>query len=95
MPDTTAKGLNICSRLMDAASRLMVAVENLANLKEELESSGVDLTDAGGLMAIALSNSNLKHASGVDFENVVTSGAAIKNFMVTNFHDDILQKVRP
>jgi hypothetical protein len=95
MADVTAKALNLCSRLSDAADRLMRAVEDLSNLKDELESSGVDLTDAGGLVDAALAASSLKHATGVDFENVVSSGAAIKAAMTAAFQDDVMQRVRP
>src|SRR5262245_53211616 len=89
------KALNICSRLMDAAERLMIAIEDLANLKDEKESAGIDLTDDGGLVNAALLESSLSHATGTNFENVISSGAAIKSFMETNFHDDVLQMVRP
>jgi hypothetical protein len=91
--DTTDKALNLCTRLADAANRLMIAVEDLANLKDEKESAGLTLTAAE--IEAALDASSLKHADGTDFDNVISSGAAVKTFLVTNFHDDIFAKVRP
>jgi hypothetical protein len=91
--DTTQKAINLCSRLADAADRLMIAVEDLANLKDEKESSGLVLTAAA--VEDALATSSLKHASGANFNSVISSGAAIKSFMETNFHDDVLAQVRP
>jgi hypothetical protein len=89
------KAMNICSRLMEAADRLMTAVEDLANLKSELERSGLDLTDDGGLVNAALAASSLKHATGTHFENVVSSGATLKTWIETEFHADNFQRVRP
>lgn len=91
--DTTAKCLNICSRLMNAADQLMKAVQDLSNLKDEKESSGLDLAAKGNVDALA--GSSLKHATGDDFNNVLSSGAALKKWLEDNFHDDNFQKVRP
>lgn len=91
--NTNNKALNICTEIMAAAEALMGAVEALSALKDEKESSGLNLQAAE--FQTILENSPLAHASGLDFDNVLTSGAAIKTFMVSNFHDDILQKVRP
>jgi Tfp pilus assembly protein PilX len=87
------KALNLCTRLMAAAGALMDAVEELQNLKDEKESSGVDFTAAA--VETALGTSVLKHANGTDFNNVLSSGAAAKTWLETNFHDDIFDKVRP
>jgi hypothetical protein len=89
----TDKALNLCTRLMAAATKVMEGVEELARLKDEKESAGVDFTAAP--VETALSGSALKHANGTDFNNVLSSGAALKGWLETNFHDDILQKVRP
>lgn len=94
-PGQVPKALNLCSRLMDAADRLMIAVEDLANLKDELESSGIDLTDDDDLVDEALADSALRHATATNFENVVSSGDALKSWLETNFHDDNFQRVRP
>lgn len=91
--DVTDKALNLCSKLMQAADDLMNAIERLSDLKDEKESSGLDLTSTA--IEDALDASSLKHADGNDFNNVISSGAAIKTFMVSNFHDDVLSKVRP
>lgn len=91
--DTTSKALNICTRLMNASDLLMRAVADLAALKDEKESSGIDLTAAAVEAAIA--NSDLKHADGDAFNAVITSAAALKSWLETNFHDDNFQKVRP
>ena len=90
---TTDKALNICSRLQNAADALMGAVEELSALKDEKESSGIDLTVAA--VVTALENSSLKHATATNFNNVISSGAALKTWLETNFHDDIFQAVRP
>lgn len=91
--DVTQKALNICSRLMNATNSLMQAVEELYNLKNEKESAGLDLTAAA--VESAISASSLKHANGTDFNNVISSGAALKTWLETNFHDDVFDKVRP
>ena len=88
----TAKAMNLCSRLQVAASDLMSAVERLAALKDEKESSGIDFTTAPIETAL---DTAFPHTDGVDWNNVLTSGAAINTFMVGANHDDILQKVRP
>lgn len=90
---TTDKALNLCSRLAVAADQLMQAIEQLAALKAEKEASGLDLTAAA--LQTALAASALKHANGDDFNNVLTSGAAIKTWMEQNFHNTNLDKVRP
>jgi len=92
--ETTDKALNLCSRLMSAADQLMGAVEQLAALKNEKESSGLDLTAAAVETALGASPA-LKHASGTNFNNVITSGAAINAWLEAEFHDDIMQSVRP
>ena len=89
----TDKALNICSRLQNAADALMGAVEELSALKDEKESSGIDLTVAA--VVTTLENSSLKHATATNFNNVISSGAALKTWLETNFHDDIFQAVRP
>ena len=91
--DVTNKALNICTRLMQAADQVMQATEELYNLKNEKESAGLDLTAAA--VESAISASSLKHANGTDFNNVISSGAALKTWLETNFHDDVLSKVRP
>jgi len=93
MADVTVKTVNLCRSLMDASVQLMDAVAKLEALKDEKESSGLDFTTAGNESALAASD--LKHASGANFDAVISSGAALKTFLVTNFHDDNFQKVRP
>jgi hypothetical protein len=87
------KALNLCSKLQSAADLIMKGLEQLAQLKDEKESSGLDLTDAA--VEAALAASALKHANGDNFNNVITSGAAIKAWMESQNHDDILHTVRP
>jgi hypothetical protein len=91
--DVTEKALNICSRLVTASDRLMQSVSELAALKDEKESSGIDFTAAA--VESALSESSLKHADGAAFNGVLSSGATLKTWLETNFHDDNFQKVRP
>ena len=90
--DVTEKALNMCSRLAIAANQLMEAVETLNALKEEKESAGLNLTAAA--VEAALAASSLKHASGTNFNNVISSGAALNTWLTTNFHDDIFDTVR-
>jgi hypothetical protein len=71
----------------------MSYIEALSDLKGEKEGSGLNLTDAS--IEDALAASSLKHASGTDFNNVLTSGAAVKAFIVDNFHSTNFDKVRP
>ena len=90
--DVTDKAKNLCSRLMAAATKVMEGTEELANLKDEKESAGLDLTDEE--VEAALAASDLKHAEGADFNNVISSGAALKTWLEGAFHDDVFQKVR-
>ncbi len=89
----TDKSLNLCDRLMKTSAKLMEAVEEFAALLAEKESSGLDFTEA--TFEAKLATSGLKHANGDAFNGVLTSGAAVKTFLETNFHDDNFQKVRP
>lgn len=88
----TDKALNLCSRLQSAANGVMQAVEQLSVLKDEKESSGVDFTAQA--LEDALGTSVLKHTEGNDWNNVLSSGAALKTWLEANFHDDVFQKVR-
>lgn len=87
------KSLNLCTKLMQSASKVMEAVEELQRYKDEKESAGLNLTDAA--FETALETSTLKHATGTNFNNVLSSGAALKTWIEANFHDDIFDAVRP
>lgn len=98
MADVTAKALNLCSRLQNAANKLMQGVEELAALKAEKEAAGLILTAApveAAIAGTAQNPSSLKHASGGDFDLVVSSGASLKTWLEANNHDDVFSKVRP
>lgn len=92
MADVTLKALNLCSRLANAADKVMQGVEELYNLKNEKESSGLDLTAQA--VEDALEASALKHATGTNFNSVLSSGAALKTWLEAEFHDDIFHTVR-
>ncbi len=92
--DVTQKALNLATDLMNACDALMNALERLNDLKDEKESAGVDFTAAAVESALTAS-ATLKHIDGNSLNNVLTSGAALLAWMVSNFHDDNLQKVRP
>jgi hypothetical protein len=89
----TDKAVNICAALMNGASAFVSALDGLLDKKSEKENSGVDLTAAA--VETAIDNSNLKHADGVDFNNVMASAAAVKAFMDANGHTGVFDKVRP
>lgn len=89
----TDKALNIASSLVDAADQLMTAVERLAALKDEKESSGIDFT--AGAIETALAASALKHVDGAALNGVLSSGAATKAWLESTFNDDNFQKARP
>ena len=91
--DQTAKALNLASRMVAASDQLMRAVETLINLKDEKESSGVDFTAQA--VEDALAESSLKHLDGNALNGVLSSSVAVRDFMVTSFHDDNYQRVRP
>jgi molecular chaperone GrpE (heat shock protein) len=93
MADQTAKALNLASRMVAASDQLMQAIEQLINPKDEKESSGVNFTAQE--VEDALADSSLKHVDGNKLNGVLSSSVAIRDFMVTNFHDDVLQAVRP
>lgn len=89
----TDKALNLASRLVAASSQLMGAVEQLAALKDEKESSGVDFTVA--TIQTALGISSIKHVDGAALNSILSSAAALKTWLEANFHDDNFQKARP
>ena len=89
----TDKAVNICTDLMNGANAFMEALEALLAKKAEKEGTGIDLTAAA--VETALDNSDLKHADGVDFNNVMATAAAIKTFMDGGGHTGVFDKVRP
>lgn len=89
----TNKALNICSDLMTACDQLCIAIEKLVAVSEEKEQSGIDLTVAE--VTAALESSDLKHAAGTDFNNVIGSADALKDWLIANGHMGNFQKVRP
>jgi hypothetical protein len=92
--DVTVKGVNICSSLKFGAVNFMGALEGLLDKKAEKEGSGIDLTSAAVETAID-ADPSLKHADGVDYNNVMASVAAVKAFMDANGHTGVFDKVRP
>lgn len=90
--DQTDKALNIASETVDAVQKLMEAFEALRALEDERLSGGLTLTDFDAAFAA----SGVKHVDGAALNAVLnTSIPAIWTFMVSGFHDDNLQKVRP
>lgn len=90
--DQTAVAINICSKLQDAAENIMKGLEQLEMIKDQISSTGIDLSSAS--VQTALEKSALKHADGAAFTAVVTSGDAIKTWVEANFHHTNLNKVR-
>ena len=87
------KALNLCSRAASACDLIMSGIEQLAALKAEKESSGLNLTAAETEAALAASS--LKHANGDNFNSVLGGGATLKTWMEDQFLDDVFQAVRP
>jgi hypothetical protein len=90
--DQTELALNLCTQLQAAAESIMRGVEDIARLKDQKESAGVDFTAAG--VEAKLAASSLRQADGNAFNSVISSGAATKTWLEANFHDDNFQKVR-
>lgn len=91
--DQTEKAVNLAIATVEATEQLMSAFEALRALEDERQSGGLTLSDYDDAYAAI---AGLKHVDGAALDAVLnTSIPAIWIFMVTEFHDDNLQKVRP
>lgn len=90
MTDQTDKAMKIGRKLVELSDRLMKVMEEARAVKDEKESSGLDLTDFD---VVYLTN-DLRHVDGNNLNNCISSFAAFETWATTNFHDDIWQTAR-
>ena len=91
--DATNKALNLATKLVTQATRLMDAVRALDALRQEKEGSGVDFAPGGVPMDFA--GTDLKHINGNNINNVLTTAGNVKAWLESTFNDDNLDAVRP
>lgn len=90
MSDQTDKAMKIGRKLVDLSGRMMEVLEEARAIKDEKESAGIDLT---AFDAVYLTN-DLRHVTGNNLNNCISSFAATETWVTTNFHDDIWQTAR-
>lgn len=92
--DKTDIARNLCNRLIKASEYIMTGIEEIGDIKDLKESAGISFTATDVEAVLSGTNSPFKHATGADFDSVITSGTAIQAWMISQFHDDNLQRVR-
>lgn len=90
MTDQTDKAMKIGRKLVELSDRLMKVMEEARAVKDEKESSGIDLTAYNVIYA----DNDLRHVDGTNLNNCISSFAAFETWATTNFHDDIWQTAR-
>lgn len=88
--DQTDKALALGRRLVLLSGQIMSVIEEARAVKDEKESSGIDLTTFDAVFAAG----DLRHVDGTRLNNVITSFAALETWATTNFHDDNWQQAR-
>lgn len=86
----TDKALAIGRRLVDLSGRIMAVMEEARAVKDEKESSGLDLTAFDTVFA----DGDLRHVDGNRLNNCITSFIALEAWATTNYHDDNWQQAR-
>ena len=90
--DQTDVALNLASKTVDATVKFLGAIEAIQSLEDQRAAAGLTLTDYDA----AFETSGIKHMDGAALNAILnTSIPAIWAWMVTNNHDDNLQKARP
>ena len=84
------KALSIARRLVALAEQQMILMDAATALKNEKESSGIDLTTYNTDFSV----SDLKHVDGTSLNNAITSFAAFKTWAEAGFYDDTWQALR-
>lgn len=88
--DQTDKAVSIAKRLVNLSEQIMSVIAESDALKNEKESSGVDLEAYNAVYEAG----ELRHVDGTRLNNCITSFAALKTWAESNFHDDIWQQAR-
>lgn len=88
--DATDKAVSIANKLAELSERIMRVIEESSALKDEKESSGIDLTAFNKVYEAG----SLRHVDGNRLNNAISSFIALKSWAETNFHDDNWQQLR-
>ena len=93
--DQTTKAIHLCTRLANAADMVRFGLAEIEAVRKSKEDSGIDFNDPA--LAERLAESTLKHASGDNFNGVITAGTAIRDFVNEpgQYRDDVLESVSP
>lgn len=87
--DLSEKRRNLAQEIILGSDEVIRGLERLVAAKNAKESAGFEWSDG------EFTTPATKHVDTTILNNCLSSGQAIMDWVVTNFHDDNLQKARP
>lgn len=88
MADQTNKRRNLATKLITQSTALMDAVNNLYALADEYVSAGLTFEDSD------FQGTALEHVTAADMVGVIANAETVKNYLETNFIDNVFKIVR-